>query len=269
MKLICMRNNKRALYESIMKQVSSVVYNSINEMDWEGIKDKLDKDKRPYAIRIGKKVGDYMQSDAYSKNYSQKKYVPKTKEELIRYVEFEIDQQGGVNVDLNMIDTRYITDMSELFYGCSRLQTLDVRGWDTSNMKDMSSMFEYCSSLQILDVSGWDTSKVENMKSMFRDCESLQTIDVSNWDTSKVEKMKSMFRDCKNLETLAVSGWDTSKVKDMSNMFFGCRKLKADISMWKIVYYCNTIHMLKGARNIICTWDNAEELMENKRYNRR
>lgn len=60
-----------------------------------------------------------MQSDAYLKKYAQKKYVPKTKEELERYIDFEIEKQGGVNVNLNMIDTSNITDISHLFYWCS------------------------------------------------------------------------------------------------------------------------------------------------------
>lgn len=318
-----MRNNKRALYESIMNKVGSVVYNSINEMEWENIKDKLSKDKRPYARRIGKKVGDYMQSDTYSKNYPQKKYmyVPKTKEELKKYVKFEIKKQGGVNVDLNMIDTRNITNMRCMFECCTSLETLDVSGWDTSNVRDMtnmfydclslktldvsgwntsnvecmnfmfyecssletldvsgwdtskveymSCMFEYCSSLQTLDVSGWDTSNVEDMSYMFWDCSSLQSLDVSGWDISKVKDMEGMFGECSNLHAIDVSRWDTSKVENMKYMFADCRKLKTNISMWHIVSKCETEHMLQGARNIECTWDNAEELMENKRYKRR
>lgn len=175
-----------------------------------------------------------MNNDTYLKNYHQKKYFPKTTEELKEYVDFEIEKQGGINVDLNMIDTRYITEMQCIFSLCSSLQTLDVNGWDMSNVRDMHGMFSECSSLQSINAIGWDTSKVECMNFMFSGCSSLQSINVS--------------------------GWDTSKVRDMGWMFKGCRKLKADISMWKSISKYVTSHMLQGTRNIICTWDNANEL---------
>src|SRR5574344_64611 len=90
-------------------------------------------------------------------------YFPETKEELKEIVRMEIKKQGGVNVNLNMIDTSKITDMEYMFYGCTSLKSLDVSGWDVSNVKDMHDMFYGCTSLQNLDVSGWNVSNVEYM----------------------------------------------------------------------------------------------------------
>ena len=46
------------------------------------------------------------------------------------------------------------------------LQTVDVSGWkNTSNVKDMSEMFYGCNKLTSLDVSSWDTSAVTDMSS--------------------------------------------------------------------------------------------------------
>ena len=107
-------------------------------------------------------------------------YFPKMNKELKEIVRMEIEKQGGVNVDLNMIDTSKITDMSDMFFNCKSLRTLDVSEWDVSNVKIMSCMFNGCTSLQSLDVSGWDVSNVKDMKYMFYMCKSLHT-DTTMW----------------------------------------------------------------------------------------
>ena len=66
----------------------------------------------------------------------------------------------------------------------------------------MSNMFYYCSSLTSLDVSGWDVGAVTNMSSMFYNCYSLTSLDVSSWDFSKVTTASnagSIFRYCRGL----------------------------------------------------------------------
>ena len=65
----------------------------------------------------------------------------------------EIDFGAGV-------DTSQVTNMSEMFYDCNSLTSLDLSGFDTSQVTDMRAMFSGCSSLTSLDVSGLDTSQV-------------------------------------------------------------------------------------------------------------
>ena len=162
-------------------------------------------------------------------------YFPETKEELKKIIRMEIEKQGGVNVNLNMIDTSRITNMSVMFNRYTSLQTLDVSGWDVSNVKNMNYMFCGCVSLHTIDVSGWDVSNVNNMCDMFYGCKSLRTIDVSGWDVSNVNNMYDMFYKCTSLETLDVSGWDVSNVKDMSSMFSDCESLETlDVSGWDV-----------------------------------
>ena len=135
-------------------------------------------------------------------------YFPETREELKEIVRMEIEKQGGVNVNLNMIDTSKITDMGIVFYGYTSLRSLDVSERDVSNVNDMNNMFGNCVSLRTLDVSGWDVSNVKDMDNMFDKCTSLHNLDVSRWDVSNV--------------------------KDMDNMFNNCESLHADTTMWKI-----------------------------------
>ena len=57
--------------------------------------------------------------------------------------------------------------MSNMFYWCHSLTSIDVSGFDTSNVTDMNYMFYYCWYLTSLDISGLDTSNVTDMNHMF------------------------------------------------------------------------------------------------------
>ena len=107
-------------------------------------------------------------------------YFPETREELKKIVRMEIEKQGGVDVNLNMIDTSKITMMFNMFNRCTSLRSLDVSEWDVSNVNDMNNMFGNCVSLRTLDVSGWDVSNVKDMDNMFNNCESLHA-DTTMW----------------------------------------------------------------------------------------
>ena len=113
---------------------------------------------------------------------------------------------------LSTLDIRNIEDVSDLFFGCKSLTSIDVSNWDTSNVTDMRSMFNSCSSLTSLDVSNFDTSNVTDMRSMFNSCSSLTSLDVSNFDTSNVTDMADMFMNLDSLRSLNISNFDTRKV---------------------------------------------------------
>ena len=125
-------------------------------------------------------------------------------------------------LDLSNFDTSKVTDMSRMFNDCTSLEELDLSRFNTSMVTDMSGMFEGCKSLEELDVSDFDTSNVTDMSRMFKDCESLEELDVSNFDTSKVTNMRCMFYNCKNLDELDLSDFSTRKVTDMHGMFLNC-----------------------------------------------
>ena len=91
--------------------------------------------------------------------------------------------------------------------------------FDTSNVTDMSSMFYGCSKLQA--IPQFITSNVTDMSTMFYECTNLETI--PQLDTSNVSYMSSMFYGCSKLQ--AIPQLDTSNVSYMSYMFWGCSKL--------------------------------------------
>ena len=138
-----------------------------------------------------------------------------------------------------MFDTSQVVDMSKMFYGCSRMETLDVSTFNTSQVVYMSWMFFCCNNLERLNISRFDTSQVVDMSGMFYSCKNLNQLDVSKFDTSQVEDMASMFNGCENLKELDVSRFDTSQVKSVSYMFCGCENLmNVDISNFYFKVRC-------------------------------
>ena len=116
-------------------------------------------------------------------------------------------------------------DMSNMFYSCSGLTSLDLTGFNTSAVTNMVYMFRNCSGLTSLDLTGFNTSAVTNMASMFCDCSGLTSLDLTGFDTSAVTFMGEMFRNCSGLTSLDLTGFDTSAVTNMGNIFSGCSGL--------------------------------------------
>jgi surface protein len=123
-------------------------------------------------------------------------------------------------------DTSNVTTMANMFYRCIKLTSLDLDNFDTSNVTDMHGMFEACDLLDTLSIANFDTSKVTNMSYMFHNCHSLTTLDLSHFDTSNVTNMCKMFDSCDALTELHLGYyWDMSKVADTRSMFYNCKKL--------------------------------------------
>ncbi|MBR1477968.1 MAG: BspA family leucine-rich repeat surface protein [Lachnospiraceae bacterium] len=128
-------------------------------------------------------------------------------------------------LDLSSFNTSNVTNMMYMFDGCSSLTTLDLNNFDTSNVTNMSHMFYDCSAITTLDLSTFDTSNVTDMSNMFVECSSLTTLDLSSFNTLNVTEMMYMFGSCFNITTLDLSCFDTSNVTDMMYMFAGCSSL--------------------------------------------
>ena len=133
--------------------------------------------------------------------------------------------QASSLLSVEYIDTSNVTDMSNMFYGCSKLTSLDLSNFDTSKVTTMTGMFYNCSSLTSLDVSSFNTSQVTSMKEMFSECTSLTSLDVSSFNTIQVINMREMFYNCSLLTSLDVSNFNTSQVTYIDSMFYNCSSL--------------------------------------------
>lgn len=214
------------------------------------------------AVRAKKGITGNMTLDAIASNITS---IP-TADNNAKF-DFAVSKSSGkplsylTKIDLSGWDTSNVTDMGEMFSGCTALKNIDVSRFNTSKVTSMGSMFKDCSSLTSLDVSSFNTSKVNSYYSfsyMFNGCSSLKALDLSNFDfsntyASQYSGMYALLQDCKSLETiklpatvtfnnsgvsfmfmfygcsslrsLDLSGFDTSNVKYMSDMFNSCSKL--------------------------------------------
>lgn len=94
------------------------------------------------------------------------------------------------------LDFNGFTDMSYLFFYCSRITTIPEI--DTSTVTNMYSTFSGCFSLKTIPLL--NTISVTDMRETFYGCSSLTTIPEIN--TSSVTNMQSVFDNCRALTTL-------------------------------------------------------------------
>ena len=124
------------------------------------------------------------------------------------------------------LNTSHVTNMRGLFYGCSKLTSVDLSHFNTNDVTDMGYMFYGCNGLTSLDLSSFITFRVSSMYAMFERCSGLTSLDLSNFDTSRVLEMDEMFYGCSNLTTIYVGNdWSTDFVNSSRIMFYNCTSL--------------------------------------------
>ncbi|MBP5159652.1 MAG: BspA family leucine-rich repeat surface protein, partial [Lachnospiraceae bacterium] len=174
---------------------------------------------------------------------------------------------SSFNQPLGSWNTAKVTDMSGMFdtggFGDGLLTTLDVSGFDTSMVTDMNDMFSGCTSLETLDVSGFNTSKVTDMRYMFNLCDKLTSIDVSGFETGKVTDMGFLFCGCDGITSLDVSSFDTSNVGDMRHMFEDYEGESLDLSSFELKEGVETSYMFYHNPNlktifVSSDWDDSK-----------
>jgi surface protein len=149
------------------------------------------------------------------------------------------------------LNTSEVTNMRGMFYGCSKLTSLDFSGFNTEKVTDMAFMFQHCPSLTSLNVSSFNTASVTDMTAMFDGCSSLTSLDVSGFNTANVTNMTQMFYNCSKLTTLDVSGFNTAKVGNFSMMFYNCQKLTSlDVSGFNTAKATTMSSMFSGCSSL-------------------
>jgi len=151
------------------------------------------------------------------------------------------------SIDLSSFNTSNVTTMANMFNSCNSLQSIDLSSFNTSNVTTMQNMFYSCTSLQSIDLSSFNTSNVTTMASMFYYCTSLQSIDLSSFNTSNVTTMSSMFNCCYSLQSIDLSSFNTSNVTNMSNMFNYCYSLQSiDLSLSNLNSITNNTSIMQN-----------------------
>ena len=116
------------------------------------------------------------------------------------------------------LDTSSVTNFTNMFYGCSSLQT--VPALNTAAGTNFAAMFQNCYSLQT--VPALNTAAGTNFTYMFYGCYSLQQVPALN--TAAGTNFTYMFRSCSSLQT--VPALNTAAGTDFTYMFYGCSSLQ-------------------------------------------
>ena len=77
-------------------------------------------------------------------------------------------------IGIENLNTSEVTTMSEMFYDCHDLTSLDLSNFDTSKLRSTFKMFSECNNLVTIVVSDkWNVKNVSNSFDMFYDCNSI------------------------------------------------------------------------------------------------
>ncbi len=89
-----------------------------------------------------------------------------------------------------------MTSTNYMFYGCSSLISLDLPNFNTKNVTNMRDMFYGCKSL---DLSNFNTQNVTSMEGLFTLYYSLISLDLSYFNTKNVINMTNIFTSCRSI----------------------------------------------------------------------
>lgn len=135
-----------------------------------------------------------------------------------RYISFRGYAGTELDSELAELDTSNITSMKEMFYGASKITSLNLQGFIKSSVTSTYSMFQSMSSVTSIDLSNSDMSNVTTMYGMFQNNDNLTDVNLSGCITKNVTTMENMFSATK-ITSLDLSGFDTSQTKIMKGMF--------------------------------------------------
>ena len=144
----------------------------------------------------------------------------------------------SINFGSNFVKSS-VTDLSYMFYYCSKLVALDIDDWDISNVVNMSNFSRACSKLTTFgtnNLKDWDFGNVIYLDQAFRGLQVMPKLAIENWNVSKVETMYCLFtQNTKMFSNLDLKGWNVSNVKDMGFVFWGCKALRTlDCGGWNV-----------------------------------
>ena len=176
-------DEKKSLYENIMKDFAKIVKTKLNEDFIDNIKNnKLYTEPDFIKEEINKTV-DNLYSWVYDPDSDidlQKltKVYPASNDNIHDLISAAIHEMGE-NCNLNWIDTSKVTDMAYLFVPA------DVKYEDDEE----EYISDFCG-----DISKWDVSNVTTFEGMFKDCHF--NGDITKWKISQKADIEKMFWGC-------------------------------------------------------------------------
>lgn len=106
-----------------------------------------------------------------------------------------------------------ITDMSNLFYSCSKLEEVDFSNVDTSNVTNMGNIFYNCNKLKT--IPELTTNKVVSMSSAFHNCTALSIASLNN--ILAMCANATSYSGTKTLQSIGLSSYQATICTGLSN----------------------------------------------------
>ncbi|MES2431225.1 MAG: BspA family leucine-rich repeat surface protein [Bacteroidota bacterium] len=154
---------------------------------------------------------------------------------------------GCINLILNatdLPDLSGVTDVSQMFSNCLKLNQGNFNSWDMHTIVNMSSMF-YNAVLFNQPIGNWNTANVTNMSSMLSYAKVFNQ-PIGNWNTTNVTNMNSMFLYAQAFNQ-PINNWNTTSVTDMSFMFYGSWGFNKPVGNWNTGKVATMLSMFNNA----------------------
>ncbi len=122
-------------------------------------------------------------------------------------------------------------DMSYLFSGYKKLEYIGITHLDTSRVTNMSNLFQGCTRLTLVDgLNSLEVGNVTDISSLFASCISMDWIEMGRW-TCRPTNITAMLQGCTNAYFLDIQRMDFSGVTAArsKNAFTGTTRLR---SIW-------------------------------------
>ena len=157
-----------------------------------------------------------------------------------------------------------LIDCSGAFYGMKELTTIiGLDELNYSKVKDMSNMFYNCYKLSSVDMRNWDVTSVTDRTNMFENCNDLTNIDVTGMKLGR--NLSGLFYEASMVTSITgLNDLTVGIVTDTSYMFYNCNKLKFD-SIVPFLQKINSVMVTNMSRmfnNVELTDANVQTICE-------
>lgn len=128
-------------------------------------------------------------------------------------------------IDLNELDTKYVTSMTGMCMGCTSLVQCLMSNCRADSLTSTINMFNSCNKLKYVDFGSYNsgrfkpTNKLIDVRNMFNFCTSLTTLNMSMFDFSGVTQWGYTWGNCKALVELYISSQLNEGATYTTNMF--------------------------------------------------
>ena len=100
----------------------------------------------------------------------------------------DTNAQHLVSVDLSHFDATQLSQAQHFLSKCTSLKTFIKPKTTTNNLENMTNMFRGCSAIETIDLSNLQMEKADQISNMFYECKSLKSIDLSNLNFQSLDE---------------------------------------------------------------------------------